>query len=129
MAFSIYVVLNEVLNCHEYPLREIMDHYFSTDYRQRTNGHWDDRESFHRHLCKLREIVVSAEVIVLDELRNDNLYADRHRVHVVKKDGATVVQEVYLFARLDADGRALSIEETTLQLEGAEADCDLGNIK
>eukprot|EP01037_Dinobryon_pediforme_P022583 gene22583-23789_t len=78
---------------------------------------------------KLREVVVSARIEVLDELRDGNRYADRHRVHVTKHDGSKVVQEVYLFAELDAEGRFARIEETTLMLEGVESDREMGSMK
>jgi hypothetical protein len=42
---------------------------------------------------------------------------------------AQAVQEVYLFAELDADGRFARIEETALMLEGAESDREMGSMK
>ena len=71
----------------------------------------------------------SAHIEVLEELRDGNRYADRHRVHVVKRDGSQVVQEVYLFAELDVDGRLLCVDEATMMLEGAESDREMGNMK
>ncbi|WP_165972593.1 hypothetical protein [Paracandidimonas soli] len=47
----------------------------------------------------------------------------------MKRDGAKVVQEVYLFAELDANGRFARVEETTLMLEGAGADRHIGGMK
>lgn len=128
-AISIHSVLDALLNQQELPLEDVLDRYFSSDYRQRTNGHWDDREAFARHARKLREVVASARIEVLDELHNGNCYADRHRVHVNKRDGSQIVQEVYLFAQIDASGRFVRIEETTLMLEGAEADRNIGTVK
>lgn len=55
--------------------------------------------------------------------------AERHRVHIIKRDRTRVAHEVYLFAELDTCGRVVRIEETTLMLEGAEADRDLGSAK
>jgi len=107
----------------------VLDRHFSPGYRQRTNGHWDDREAFAQHARKLRDVVASARIEVLDELRDGQHYADRHRVHVTKRNGTQVVQEVYLFAELDAEGRFARIEETTLMLEGAESDRDIGSLK
>lgn len=56
-------------------------------------------------------------------------YASRHRIHVRKRDGATVVQEVYLFARLDAAGRSDCVEEVTLMLDGRPEDQDIGRVR
>ncbi|MHA3903085.1 nuclear transport factor 2 family protein [Castellaniella sp. WN] len=87
-ATDIRLVLDELLNRRELPLEAVLDRHFSPGYRQRTNGVWDDREAFARHARKLREIIESARIEVLDELRDGDRYADRHRVHVVKRDGA-----------------------------------------
>ena len=126
---SIPLALDELLNRRELPLEAVLDRHFSPEYRQRTNGVWDDREAFARHARKLREIIESARIELLDELHDGNRYADRHRVHAVKRDGARVVQEVYLFAELDADGRFVRVEETTLMLAGEEADREIGSVK
>lgn len=126
---TITTVLDELLNQKHLPLDEVLDRYFSPAYRQRTNGHWDDRAAFMRHARKLREVVSSANIELLDEFRDGNRYADRHRVHVMKHDGSAVIQEVYLFAQVDEQGRFLRVEETTLMLEGAEADRDIGRVQ
>ncbi|MBJ7311880.1 nuclear transport factor 2 family protein [Rugamonas sp. CCM 8940] len=128
-ATDIRSALDELLNRQDLPLEDVLERHFSPAYRQRTNGRWDDREEFARHARKLREVVASARIEVLDELRDGNKYADRHRVHVTKRDGTQIVQEVYLFAEMDASGRFARIEETTLMLEGAEADRDIGSVK
>lgn len=128
-AISIHTVLDQLLNQQQLDLSDVIDRHFSPHYRQRTNGVWDDRTAFTQHICKLREVVASVRIEVLDELRDGNRYADRHCVYVTKRDGSTVVQEVYLFGELDHEGRFLRIEETTLMLEGAEADRNIGSVK
>lgn len=126
---TILTVLDELLNQRHLPLETILARHFSPDYRQRTNGKWDDRAAFIRHARKLREIVASARIEILEELRDHDRYADRHRVHITKNDGSQLVQEVYLFAQIDEQGRFTRVEETTLMLEGLEADRDIGNLK
>ena len=126
---SIVGPLDEILNQKHLPLEEVLDRHFNPQYRQRTNGHWDDREAFMMHARKLREIIASARIELLDEFRDGNRYADRHRVHITKYAGAMVVQEVYLFAEFDEKGRFVRVEETTLMLEGAESDRDIGSVK
>ncbi|WP_368300770.1 nuclear transport factor 2 family protein [Kluyvera sichuanensis] len=128
-AFTIDTVLDEIINQQELPLEKVLDRYFSPNYRQRTNNCWEDREGFAHHARKLREICVFARVDVLDELRNRNLYATRHRVQCTKRDGTEVVMEVYMFAETEESGRFLRIEETTLMLKGAESDHNLGSTK
>lgn len=73
--------------------------------------------------------MASARIEVPDELRDGNHYADRHLVHVVKRDGARLVQEVYLFAERDPEGRFARAEETNLMIGGTEVDGQIGNLK
>ena len=46
------------------------------------------------------------------------------RIH--KRNGESTVQEVYVFARRDQDGRFLELQEVTLMTEGSERDRGLG---
>ncbi|EPH41362.1 nuclear transport factor 2 family protein [Streptomyces aurantiacus] len=110
-------------------LHEAADRHFAPDYRQRTNGQWDDREGFLEHIAHLRTVVAEGSIEVHDELSDGIRYADRHTVHVTKKDGSTVRTEVYLFGEFAPDGRFSRIEEVTLMLEGAEADRNLGSAR
>ena len=126
---SIHHALDDLLNRQDISLDTFLDWHFSPDYRQRTDGHWDDRNGFAAHARRLRELVASARIEVLDEWRDLRRYASHHRVHVHKRDGATVVQEVYLFDRLDASGRFECVDEVTLMLEGQEADRGLGRVR
>ncbi|KAL2438562.1 hypothetical protein ABEF95_012230 [Exophiala dermatitidis] len=126
---SILTTLDEMLNQKHLPLDEVLNRNFTPDYRQRTDGNWDDRQAFARHASKLREIVAAARIEILDELRDGDRYADRHIVHITKHDGSQVVQEVYLFAHVDQDGRFRRVEETTLMLDGGEADRNIGHAK
>lgn len=128
-AITIDTVLDEIINQQELPLEKVLDRYFSPGYRQRTNDCREDREGFAYHVRKLREICAFARIDVLDELRDRNLYATRHRVLCTKRDGTEVVMEVYMFAEMDESGRFLRIEETTLMLKGTESDRALGSAK
>ncbi|MCX4744292.1 nuclear transport factor 2 family protein [Kitasatospora sp. NBC_01287] len=110
-------------------LDEAVDRHFAPDYRQRTDGRWDDRAAFLTHIAHLRSVVAGGSVTVLDELSDGDRYADRHVVEVTKTDGSTVRMEVYLFAEFAPDGRFRRIEETTLLLAGDEADRDLGSAR
>lgn len=128
-AITIDTVLDEIINQQEFPLEQVLDRYFSPNYRQRTNGFWEDREGFAHHARKLREICAFARIDVLDELRDRNFYATRHRVLCIKRDGTEVMMEVYMFAEIEESGRFLRIEETTLMLKGTESDRNLGSAK
>lgn len=126
---TIATALHELLNEHDQPLSDVVARHFTEDYRQRTDGQWDDRDGFLQHIAHLRSVVASAHIEVLDELSHGTRYADRHVVTVTKRDGSTVVQEVYLFGELAPDGRFRRIEETTLMLAGSESDRSIGSAR
>ncbi|MFD4573036.1 nuclear transport factor 2 family protein [Streptomyces sp. NPDC058417] len=126
---SIAAALTDLLFTPGLALQEAADRHFAPDYRQRTDGNWDDRDAFLKHIAHLRGVVDSGVIEVHDELYDGFRYADRHTVHVTKKDGSVVRTEVYLFGEFAPDGRFRRIEETTLMLEGAESDRDLGSAR
>lgn len=98
------------------PFDESADRHFSPDFRQRTNGQWLDRATFLAGVAHLRDNVERVTVTVLDEVIDGHQYAERHLVGLLDAHGQHVVQEVYLFADLDSDGRFARIEEVTLSL-------------
>lgn len=100
-------------------VQEAVSRHFTPDFRQRTNGNWDDRDTFVARIAGLRDLVAKASVTVLDELVDGERYAHRHIIDLVTRDGGRIVQEVYLFARRAPDGRFAFIEETTRALQGA----------
>ncbi|MGV4926261.1 nuclear transport factor 2 family protein [Streptomyces sp. BHT-5-2] len=110
-------------------LAEAVDRHFAPDYCQRTDGRWDDRSEFTAHIAHLRGIVAGGSIRVLDELVQGDLYADRHIIDVDKTDGSSVRMEVYLFGEFAADGRFRRIEETTLMLQGADGDRNIGSAR
>ncbi|MFI9269158.1 nuclear transport factor 2 family protein [Kitasatospora sp. NPDC052896] len=110
-------------------LDEAADRHFAPDYRQRTDGRWDDREEFKTHIAHLRSVVAHGSIEVHDELAQGDRYADRHTVNATKTDGSVVRMEVYLFGEYAPDGRFRRIEETTLMVEGAAADRNLGSAR
>ncbi|WP_086707831.1 nuclear transport factor 2 family protein [Streptomyces antimycoticus] len=126
---NITAALTDLLFTPGLDLAEAADRHFAPDYRQRTDGRWDDRGEFLAHIAHLRTIVASGSVQVLDEVVQGDRYADRHVIDVAKTDGSTVRTEVYLFAEFAPDGRFRRIEETTLMLQGAEADRNMGSAR
>ncbi|MER8186130.1 nuclear transport factor 2 family protein [Kitasatospora sp. NPDC094015] len=126
---DIHAALTDLLLTPGLDLEEAVERHFTPDYRQRTDGRWDDRAGFLAHMAHLREVVAEGSVVVHDELTDGDRYADRHTVTVTKTDGSTVRMEVYLFAEFAPDGRFRRVEESTLLIEGAEADRDLGSAR
>jgi hypothetical protein len=126
---DIRAALTDLLFAPGLDLDEAADRHFAPDYRQRTDGRWDDRSQFLTHIAHLRTVVADGSVEVHDELVDGRRYADRHTVRVTKTDGSSVHMEVYLFGEFAPDGRFRRIEETTLMLEGAEGDRNLGSAR
>ncbi|MFN3417668.1 MAG: hypothetical protein ACK4ZD_15305 [Caldimonas sp.] len=52
---SIRATLDDLLNRPDMPLSTLLDRDFSPNYRQRTNGHWDDLSGFRETLIKLQQ--------------------------------------------------------------------------
>ncbi len=112
---------DDLLNNQQLPADEAVDLHFAPTFRQRTNGSWDDRAGFLAHIVDLRKVVEHASITILDELTDANRYAERHVVDLVQRDGKRILQEVYVFAERDSDGRFVRIEETTLMLKDDES--------
>jgi len=126
---NIAAALRDLLFTPGLDLKVAIARHFAPTYRQRTNGKWDNYAEFAEHIAYLRKVVVSGSVEVHEELSDGTLYSDRHTIFVTKNDGTTVRTEVYLFGEFAADGRFLRVEETTLMLEGSEADRHLGSAR
>jgi hypothetical protein len=95
---------------------DAIDRHFAPGFRQRTNGHWDERAAFRARMLLLRDVVAHATVSVLDELVDGDRYAERHVIDLMKRDGERILQEVYVFAKRDREGRFTRIEETSFAL-------------
>ena len=126
---SIGTALTELVFQRDLTVEQVVSRHFTEDYRQRTDGVWCDRAEFVEHIEHLRTVVAGGEVDVHEEVREGSRYADRHTVQIVKTDGSRVRTEVYLFAELAPDGRLRRIQETTLMIDGAEADRGLGSAR
>jgi|SRR5947208_13694909 len=109
--------VEDLLNHRRLTVDEAVDRHFGPTFGQRTNGRWDDRDAFLARIVLLREAVDHATITVVDELVDADRYAERHVIELVKRDGERMVQEVYVFAERDPDGRFTRIEEATVMLE------------
>ncbi|MER7468277.1 nuclear transport factor 2 family protein [Streptomyces sp. NPDC097981] len=126
---GIAAALDDLLFSRDLTVEEAADRHFTPDYRQRTDGEWADRAGFVEHITHLRTVVADGRVEVHEELYDGGKYADRHTAHITKTDGSTVSMEVYVFADLAPDGRFSRIEETTLMLQGSDADRTIGSAR
>ncbi|MGW8552742.1 nuclear transport factor 2 family protein [Streptomyces tubercidicus] len=126
---GIKAALNDLIFSRDLTVQDAAERHFTPEYRQRTDGEWLDRAGFVEHITHLRTLVADGEIEVHDELYDGSKYADRHTVHVTKKDGSTVRLEVYVFADFAPDGRFSRIEETTLMLQGADTDRGIASAR
>jgi 1,6-anhydro-N-acetylmuramate kinase len=106
--------LSDLLENHELPVDEAADRHIAPGFRQRTNGHWDDRAGFLARIRHLRSNTRDVTITVLDEITDGSRYAERHIIDLLGADGRRVVHEVYVFASLGPDGRFERIEEATV---------------
>lgn len=106
--------LADLLQNQDLSVDEAADRHISSGFRQRTNGQWDDRAGFLTRIAHLRSTTQHTTITVLDELIDGGRYAEHHIIDLRHNDGRRIVQEVYLFAALDSDGRFERIEEVTL---------------
>jgi hypothetical protein len=109
--------LADLLENHDLPVDEAADRHISPDFRQRTNGQWDDRAGFLARITHLRSNTQEVTITVLDEITDGSRYAERHLIDLLGADGRRFVHEVYVFAALDSDGRFVRIEEATVMAE------------
>lgn len=114
---SLKDAVQDLLHHQHLSVEQAVDRHFAPGFRQRTNGRWDDRDTFVARIAQLRERVDHASITVLDELADGPRYAERHRIELLMRDGQRLMQEVYVFAQLDPAGRFACIEEATVMLE------------
>lgn len=108
---SISEALLALLTDHDRPVEQVLDEYFTDDYRQSTDGVWVDRGGFGERMSQLRSYLQGVEIEVVAEVTNGSVYAERHVIRATQLDGAHLGQEVFLFAELAADGRFAKVEE------------------
>lgn len=94
-----------------------MDRHLAPNFRQRVNGQWIDRADFRERLEEVRKMRRHVTFTVLDEIADGAGYAERHLIELVRHDGERIVQEVYVFAVRDLDGRFVCISEAAMSVE------------
>ena len=108
--------VEDLFNNRQLSAEEAVDRHYASSFRQRINGNWDDRAGLLARVIELREVIAHATITVLDEIADGNRYAERHLIDLAQQDGTQIVNEIFVFAERDFDGRFVRIEETTLEL-------------
>jgi hypothetical protein len=112
-----------------HPLEATVDHYFSPDYEQRTDGELVDRQGFIEHIRALRSLVAEGQIEVLEVVAEGRRVADRHRVTVTKRDGTRSEIEVYLFGEFADDGGLRRVDEVSRVVTGSGEDAALARTR
>ena len=108
--------MTEILFSSEgtHPLKETLDRYFTPDYEQDSNGEIYDRDTFARHVQEdFREPAERGTITVHEIIQEGNRTAQRHRLDITTRDGATIEVEVHMFAEYASDGRLRRVHEMT----------------
>ncbi|KAJ1545277.1 hypothetical protein HK405_004798 [Cladochytrium tenue] len=130
-AETVQSILSEVILDRSTPVRDAVDRYFAPGYIQVTDGAVSDREAFITHVEAVRGHIQSGELKVVDFVLDParGVFADRHVVKVVKNDGNASELDVYMFGRLDGDGRITEVNEITRVISGASGDSELARVR
>ena len=113
---TIKEAVTDMLSNHAISVEEAADRHFSPGFRQKTNGHWDDRAGFVARIDELRRVTTLVSINVLNEMVEGRHYAERHTIDLLGADGRHIVLEVYLFATFDSAGKFHRIEEANFSL-------------
>lgn len=108
--------IDDLLNNSQLSTTEALNKHFAPNFRQRVNGQWVDRATFADQIARLRKIVQSTQVMVLDEIATKHRYAEHHLIELLMHDGGRSSHEVMVFGELGPDGRFVRLEEATVAL-------------
>lgn len=101
--------------------------YFSPDYEQIVDDKYLKIEEFIMHIKKLKEVVETAEVSIINFATKDNSIFTKHIVKTVLKDGSKHTHKVFAEFIIN-DNKIIRCEELTLLLAGSEAAKRLGSM-
>lgn len=101
--------------------------YFSPDYEQIVDDKYLKIEEFIMHIKKLKEVVETAEVSIINFATKDNSIFTKHIVKTVLKDGSKHTHKVFAEFIIN-DNKIIRCEELTLMIAGSEAAKRLGSM-
>ncbi|WP_267740298.1 hypothetical protein [Myroides injenensis] len=101
--------------------------YFSPDYEQIVDDKYLKIEEFIMHIKKLKEVVETAEVSIINFATKDNSIFTKHIVKTVLKDGSKHTHKVFAEFIIN-DNKIIRCEELTLLIAGSEAAKRLGSM-
>jgi hypothetical protein len=110
--------LRELVLEQELDIDTVMDKYFVPGFRHYHNGTEHSRAQFAALATGARREIARGTVTVLDELRDDDRYAERHTLDLVRADGSGEQAEVYIIGGCAPDGRFSYLHEAGFPLPG-----------
>lgn len=118
-------MLHNVIESKTYD-EAVIQVYFSTDYIQVVDGHTLDYTGFKQHIQKLKELIDTVEVKVLNFAKRGCTVFTKHQVQSVLRDGSR--HKHFVMAEFTfQDGKISRCEELTFLLEGSASGKDLGS--
>jgi hypothetical protein len=100
---------------------DVIDRYYSPDYTYRTGGKLLNRGEFEAMVTAGRALIVRGSAWSVDEVRDGNTYAERHRYHAEFTDGTVLDREVAVFGTIGPDGRFEHLSDAGFDLEPGPA--------
>ena len=119
-------MLQVIIEGKEYRESDI-EQYFSPTYIQVVDQTQLDYKRFKQHIQKLKTLIESVEVTILNTATKGNTVFTKHLVSSVFKDGSRYQHKVFAEFTIE-QGRITRCEELTLLLAGNEGGKQLGSV-
>ncbi|WP_158963062.1 nuclear transport factor 2-like protein [Myroides fluvii] len=119
-------MLHTIIEGQAYNERDIQ-HYFSPKYKQIVDQVQLDFAGFKQHIHKLKELIASVEITILNTASRGNTVFTKHLVSSVLKDGICYKHKVMAEFTIE-EGKITRCEELTLLIEGLAQGKQLGAV-
>lgn len=119
-------MLHQVIESKTYEEKVVLQ-YFSPAYEQIVDHSTLDFEGFKQHIKKLKQLIETVDVRILNTAVHDNTVFTKHLVHSVLKDGSQHTHKVFAEFTFAGD-KIIRCEELTCLLSGSEEAKNLGSM-
>lgn len=119
-------MLEQVIESKTYE-EEVILQYFSPAYEQFVDHSKLDFEGFKQHIKKLKQLIETVEVQLVNTAVQDNTVFTKHIVHSVLKDGSQHTHKVLAEFTFAGD-KIIRCEELTCMVSGSEEVKNLGSM-
>ncbi|WP_410877779.1 hypothetical protein [Myroides sp. DW712] len=119
-------MLQQVIESKTYE-EEVILQFFSPAYEQLVDHAKLDFEGFKQHIKKLKQLIETVEVQLVNTAAHDNIVFTKHLVHSVLKDGSQHTHKVLAEFTFSGD-KIIRCEELTCLVSGSEEAKSLGSM-